>query len=164
MKNKTSSSSAEQSNSEKPSRTKRLLKWFFNPRAWSDWDRSKGIARFFLNMIERFFVIRKKTETNPETFENAMARFNLDEKALQAKALGLKRLSYSLLIVSLCLLLYVFYQLFYGSLRGVLISVVEVGIALVLAFRYHFWYFQIKQRKLGCTIQEWLNALRGSHS
>jgi intracellular multiplication protein IcmV len=31
-------------------------------------------------------------------------------------------------------------------------------VAFANAFRAHFWYFQTKQRKLGCTIQEWLNA------
>ena len=28
-------------------------------------------------------------------------------------------------------------------------------VCLVFAFRYHFWLYQLKRRKLGCTFQEW---------
>ncbi|PJD92568.1 MAG: type IV secretion protein IcmV [Legionella sp.] len=114
-------------------------------------------------MIERFFVVRPKSKANAETFEYAAAKYNLDEEALKAKAKGLQRLSYSLVVMALFLFFYAVYQLFNGSLRGVLISFVEVGIALVLAFRYHFWSFQIKSRKLGCGIKEWWNSFSGGN-
>ena len=40
--------------------------------------------------------------------------------------------------------------------RGLrLLQAIDTLIALVLAFRYHFWYFQMKQHKLGCTFNEW---------
>jgi len=29
---------------------------------------------------------------------------------------------------------------------------------LTQAFRYHFWLFQLRNRKLGCTLSEWWNA------
>lgn len=140
---------------EKASRTKRLILWFFNPRAWGDWERSKSIAQFFLDMIERFFVLKPRPKKPTESFDHAVAKFDLNEKTLQAKALGLKRLSYSLVGMAFFLMLYCIYQLCFGSLRSALIALIEVGIALVLAFRYHFWHFQIEHRKLGCSIKEW---------
>jgi intracellular multiplication protein IcmV len=146
----------------KASRTKRLILWFFNPRLWSDWDRSKSITQFFLDMVERFFVLRRHSKKKSESFAKVAAKFDVDEKALQAKALGLKRLSYSLVIMALFLFLYCLYQLFFGSLKSAVISLVEMGIALVLAFRYHFWHFQIQQRKLGCSVKDWFkNSFTG---
>ncbi len=145
------------------SKTKRVIHWFFKPREWSDWDRSKSIARFFLEMIERFFVVRPQSEEKAETFDNAVAKYNLDEASLKAKAQGLERLSYSLVAVGVFLFFYAIYQLFYGSTRGMLIAVAETGIALVLAFRYHFWSFQIKSRKLGCSFKEWLDSFSGGN-
>ena len=38
------------------------------------------------------------------------------------------------------------------------IMALSVGcLALVLALRNHFWFIQIKNRKLGCTYQDWFN-------
>ena len=150
---------------EKSSRSKRLALFFFNPRVWFGWDRMKSLSEFFLSFIERFFVLKPKDKKRSETFEHAMSRFDLDEKALQAKSLGLKRLSYTLLIMAGVLFLYGLYQLCFGSLRGTMIALVEVCLALVLAFRYHFWHFQIERRKLGCSIKEWFKAsFTGGHS
>ncbi|MCR9192854.1 MAG: type IVB secretion system protein IcmV [Gammaproteobacteria bacterium] len=140
---------------QKASKTRRLFLWLFNPRAWGDWERTKSTAQYFLAMIERFFVLRKKSKKYAETFDGAVAKFDLDEEALKAKALGLKRLSYSLLVMAIVLFSYTVYQLLFGSFRGVIIAGVETGLALVLAFRYHFWSFQIKKRKLGCGFKEW---------
>ncbi|MBP6918820.1 MAG: type IVB secretion system protein IcmV [Legionellaceae bacterium] len=149
----------------KASKSKALLLWFFNPRVWGDWDRSKAISLFFLGMIERFFVLRGKPKRKAESFEQAVAKFDLDEKTLQEKASGLKRLSYSLLAVAIFLFLYSLYQFCFGSLKGGMIALVEVGIALVLAFRYHFWHFQIQQRKLGCSVKEWFkHSFKGERS
>lgn len=149
---------------EKASRTKRLLIWFFNPRVWSDWDRSKSVTKFFLEMIERFFTLRGKPKRKTESFDRTASKFNLDEKHLETKALGLKRLSYSLIGVATFLFFYCIYQLMFGSFKTAIISLVEMGIALVLAFRYHFWHYQIKQRKLGCSVKEWFkNSFTGGN-
>jgi len=94
------------------SKTRRLFLWLFNPRAWGDWERTKSTAQYFLAMIERFFVLRKKSKKYAETFDGAVAKFDLDEEALKAKALGLKRLSYSLLIMAFVLFSYAIYHQF----------------------------------------------------
>ena len=139
----------------KASKTRRLILFFFNPRVWGDWDRCKSMSQYFLEMIERFFVIRGKSKRRSESFEHAVAKFDLDEKTLQAKAKGLERLSYTLAGLACFLFFYTVYQICFGSLRGAIIAFVEIGLALVLAFRYHFWSYQIKERKLGCSVKDW---------
>lgn len=149
---------------EKGSRTKRIALFFFNPRVWFSWDRMKSMNEFLLIFIERFFVLHPRDRKKSESFEHAVAKFDLDAKSLQAKSLGLKRLSYVLACMAVFLFLYSLYQLYFGSLRGALIALVEVGIALVLAFRYHFWHFQIEHRKLGCSIKDWFKGtFTGEH-
>lgn len=139
----------------KGSRSKRIALFFFNPRVWFSWDRMKSMNEFILTFVERFFVVKPKDEKKSDSFNHAVAKLELDAKGLQVKSLGLKRLSYALVAMAFFLFLYSLYQLCFGSLRGTLISLIEVGIALVLAFRYHFWHFQIEQRKLGCSIKDW---------
>lgn len=34
-----------------------------------------------------------------------------------------------------------------------------VSICAAQAFKYHFWYFQIREQKLGCSFAEWLSYL-----
>lgn len=47
------------------------------------------------------------------------------------------------------------YFLLTGYLAPVLLSMAVAILFLSQAFKYHFWLFQIKKRKLGCTLQEW---------
>jgi intracellular multiplication protein IcmV len=114
-------------------------------------------------MVERFFVI-KKPNKQIKNFEEVVTKFALDEPSLQAKSKGLLRLSYTILAVTGFIFLYCIYQAVYGSWIGVMVAAVQVGIAAVLTFRYHFWAFQIQQRKLGCSFKDWLkNTFAGDH-
>lgn len=142
------------------SRSRRLINRFFNIRAWSDWERSKFITQFFLSIMERFWTYQKRATSTKKTvsFDSVMAKYNLDQKAVSERAFGLKRLSYIFFVATLFFIGYDIYQLLYGSWKGVLISLVETLVASVLAFRYHFWYFQIEHRKLGCGVKEWFKA------
>lgn len=139
----------------KGTRTKRLALFFFNPRVWFGLDNVRSVTTFFLSFIEQFLVLQPKNKKGAETFKQAVAKFDLDETALKTKSMGLKRLSYILVTMAGFLFLYCLYQFCFGSFRSALIAFVEVGVALVLAFRYHFWHFQIEHRKLGCSIKEW---------
>ncbi len=158
-------SSVKSNSSGKGSKTKAILTTLFNPRAWSDWDRSKSSALYVTDMLKRMFVIKKGPNNKSESFAKIVNKFDLDETMLEAKAKGLLRTSYALLAMSVLILIYGLYQFCFGSLIGALIAMVEVGIGLVLSFRYHFWQFQIKQRKLGCTVKHWFNdTFKGEHS
>lgn len=107
------------------------------------------------------FSPQQSSSANQETFHEVCERFGLQESdAFQVQKSFLK-LSYLLLLAWLLLIIYMIYMFWIGSWHAGLGS---FGIGLVilsLAFRYHFWAFQIKTKKLGCTFQEWLNSLRG---
>lgn len=135
------------------SRIGRILVSLFNIRAWFDWDRMKGFTRYLMNGIKRFFVAQKPTET--ETFEEAKKRLKLTEKALLSRQKGLLRVSLLMVFFAFLLFCYALYHFYYVQILGGALSLVVMTIALTLAFRYHFWYFQIKERKLGCTVNEW---------
>lgn len=135
------------------SRVGKVFKRVINIRYWADWDRVNSLSSSLLRGIKRLFVPSSTTAT--ETFDEALARMNITESDLSLKQKALLRLSIVMVAVAGLVLIYTGYQLFYGSFKAVLVSLVVMLVALVLAFRYHFWYFQIKQRKLGCTYQEW---------
>lgn len=135
------------------SRIGRVLTRIINIRSWVDWDRMKVFTRYLVNGFRKFFVPQKKGPG--ESFEAAQKRLKLKDSDLLARQTGLLRLSILMVTIALLLLAYSIYLFTSRGYMGGLVSLVVMFIALVLAFRYHFWYFQIKERKLGCTIQEW---------
>ena len=130
-----------------------IFKRIINIRKWSDWDRMKAFTLYLLNGFKRLFVTQKEVEV--ESFDSAVNKLKLSDADLVIKQNALLRLSIVMLAAAFMIFIYSGYQLFYGSFKAVIVSLVVMLIALVLAFRYHFWYFQIKHRKLGCTITEW---------
>ncbi len=135
------------------SRIGRVFKRLFNFAAWLDVERIKVFTRYLINAIKNIFVPNAATET--ESFAAAKIRLKLSDAELIAREKGLLRLSLAMVGMSVGVFIYAIYLFYTGSIKGGILGVVLMFIALVLAFRYHFWYFQIKERKLGCTIQEW---------
>ncbi len=135
------------------SRLKKILTTAFNVRKWSDFDRMKEFTLYLENGVRNLFIPRRQTAE--QTFEEALRQYHVDDESLLRKRNGLYRLSVLMCLFSLGFLVYSIYLAVYGSWHATLLSVVVMLLALVLAFRYHFWFFQIKKRKLGCTFQEW---------
>ncbi|KGP62798.1 type IV secretion protein IcmV [Legionella norrlandica] len=135
------------------SRIVRVFTRIINVRKWSDWDRMKSLTMYLVNGVKRLFL--PQTPTQVESFDEAVKKLKLNDADLIIKQNALFRLSIIMVIAAFGLFVYMGYQLFYGTFKAAIISLIIVLIALVLAFRYHFWYFQIKHRKLGCTIKEW---------
>ena len=138
------------------SRIASVFKRVFNIRQWSDYDRLKAFTQFLGDGIKKMVVPRKADVQNTEeTFSEALTELNLTEDDLRARSKGLYRLSMLMCTITFFILSYAVYHLIIGNYKAAIISLVVSRSSLVLAFRYHFWYFQIKERKLGCTIQEW---------
>lgn len=135
------------------SRISRVFKRVINIRSWMDWDRLKTSTSYLGTAIKKLFIPQEAEEK--ESFKEAVKNLNLSEVDLQNKQKSLFRLSMLMLGVAFVLLIYTGYQLYYIQLKAVLVSLIITLIALALAFRYHFWYFQIKKHKLGCSFKEW---------
>ena len=135
------------------SRIGRILSKLINLRLWFDWDRMKSLTFFLWDGIKKFFVPQRATNT--ETFAAAKKRLGLTDEVLLSRQKGLLRVSILMVIFAFLFLVYAIYNFCYLNILGGILSLVVMCIALVLGFRYHFWYFQIKERKLGCSIHEW---------
>ena len=56
-------------------------------------------------------------------------------------------------------LYFLYLSVFRHNLMGACMTFSLTLYGLSQAMRYHFWYFQIQSRKLGCTFQEWGSAV-----
>ncbi len=129
------------------------IKDIFNVRLWMGTDRIQSYWQFIVSSIKNMLVPRQKVEG--ETFEEAKIRMNLSDDELLIRQRALFRLSLLMVVICLFLGAYALYQLFYGSIPGFVLTLSIMCVSAVTGFRYHFWYFQIKEKKLGCSVREW---------
>ena len=119
---------------------------------------TKAVKQIFKGLRQ----LSTKGSDTTETFEECMERYSLSEEDLQ------QRMKKSLQTVKICfglalpVLGYMFYQFGHvGSMLGGLSCILLLLFLLVTAFREHFNLFQMRQRRLGCTFQEWFRSLTG---
>lgn len=128
----------------------------------ADWMSLSITAGVFLLMKDIFLAVFMPWKREPagpvESFEEAARRLNLSEEDIAGRrrmfltqtviyfALGVGIITYGVMLA------------FDHAITGLIMSLLVSLVAFANAFRAHFWYFQTKQRKLGCTLQEWLNS------
>lgn len=93
-----------------------------------------------------------------ENFDKAIERLHLDEDALKAREKEFFLLFLFFCVLSLSIFSYSVWVAVRGNLMGFLIGLGLTVFGLAQAFRYHFWLFQVKNRKLGCTFKEWFHS------
>ncbi len=88
-----------------------------------------------------------------------MKRLKLNEEDIEQTGQSYLLFALIFMFCGLFALIFSFYLLFHHvSISGFVIGIAVSAMFLTQAFRYHFWFFQIKHRKLGCTFQEWLQG------
>lgn len=111
---------------------------------------TRGIMSFGLD------VFTPEQPNNAETFEEALVRLNItEEQLLQRKKEFLALMIFFLLIATAIFIYSIFIAYSYKNFIGFIMGFAVTIYALTLAFRYHFWIYQIKHRKLGCSLRDW---------
>lgn len=142
----------------KPARKKRgLVKRVFNPRKWMSYDEVKESGHHVADLARSLTTVRKPTRK--ETFEESVKRQNLSEDDLKFRMKALFITSWVYFAFAIALFAYGLYALTYLSLFAVLVCFILCALALALAYRDSFFYFQMKKRKLGCTVKEWIQFI-----
>ena len=131
----------------------KVTKPFVNFPAWMGVKQIKAAGANIKDTAKSLLDQPKSTRT--ETFEQAVARLGLDEQTLKQRQQTFLRMAMFYAAIALGLFGYAIYLLVGANFLAGIMSLVLSLLALTLAFRQHFWYFQIKQRKLGCTVKEW---------
>lgn len=140
----------------KKSRTANFLFSVFNVRSWIDYDRLRSFTAYLWGGIKKIFVPQKvKVVDTSANFADMVASLNLSDEDLKSREKGLYRSSLVMGSAAAIIFLYALYNMISGNIRATIVSLVITLLALVLGFRYHFWYYQIKEKKLGCTFREW---------
>ena len=123
--------------------------------AWMSLNQIKQQTKSLSQWLKPIFTPRKITHT--ADFEQMIKRFNLSEKDL--KDIMHRFIQYCIfyIIIGILCIAYALYLFLQTHLIAGFITVLVSILVFLKAFSAHFWYFEIKHRKLGCTIQEWFN-------
>lgn len=133
---------------------KKIGKSFFDYRTWMDMERLKSGFTNLRGSMRTYFVPQKQ-QAKPDDFHATVQKFKLSEADLRRKAYAFLRLTFLMVFVTLGVLSYTLYLYAEEHWRAAFIATSVTLVGAALTFRYHFWYFQLKQRKLGCSIKEW---------
>ena len=131
-------------------------KTFLNPRGWLDYEQVKQEGQAFIGLFKAVFV--KDVNQPPviqETFEEAMQRLNITPDEIENTKNNYLTFAIFFVLAGVVLIGFSIYMLLHGFLLGTLLSIAIIAVLFAQAFRFHFWSFQIKHRKLGCTFEEW---------
>ena len=105
------------------------------------------------------------TPTKPqreETYEQAKERLGLTEEDVIEGAASYRSYAIMFLIFGFVLFVYAFYLLFSGGvIAGFLLGLATAALCFGQAFKFDFWSFQMRQRKLGATFAEWKRNILG---
>lgn len=132
------------------------IKSIFDVKSWLGYDQLKETSKSLINAIKPGFASKKATYK--ETFEEAIARHDLTEDDLVH---AIHRYQKQILIFSFFSVggaIYTLYLFWNAHFFAGLISLALTLLLVVRAFAAHFYIFQIKNKKLGCSLKEYFDG------
>ena len=138
-------------------RTKKIVKPFVNVPYWINLEEHKGIARTLSNAAKSLFFPDMEVKRE-ETFEQAVERLGLTRGQLIVRMRQCLGFAIAFFLAALACAAYTGMLLYTMQFAASFLGMGVTALLFAFAFRYHFWYFQIKSRKLGCSIDEWWNS------
>lgn len=137
---------------------KKTVKDNTNVKGWTGWDVVKGNAKIVSGFVEGFKAPSSATPPVQMDFNEAMKKYGWTEADVA------RRMRMSLVVAAVCVVLslaafgWVFHLLIKGFFLSALVSLALSILMLAYGFREHFLYFQLKQRRMNCTMNEWFSG------
>lgn len=136
-------------------------KTFFNPSGWIDLNALIYQNQILVSILGLLFA-KPGAPTAGETFEDAMRRQGVTEKDIADGISTYRALAVVFLLLGVVTFLYAGYLIFqHTSLTGCLLALVVAALFGAQAFKYDFWAFQMRSRRLGLTFADWKRQYLG---
>jgi len=144
---------------EKPRRIRGFAKTFVNFPRWMGVDDLKVTGKRIGSMAT--YLMTPAKAKHHESFEEAKERLGLTEKDIAERMKSFLFQARIIAIVAFVLFSYAVYLFVANYYVAGCMAVLITGVAVSLAVKEHFRYFQMKQRRLGCTLGQWFKAFIG---
>jgi hypothetical protein len=139
---------------------KRSFGSMFNVTRWIAWGEIAGSTKIIWGIARNTLITdRSPKDAISETFEEAVQRLALTKEDIKQRQKTFLHNSIAFLIIGVLLFAYAIYLLVNSYLLATFISLLLTTLVLVYAYREHFWYTQMKYRKLGLNFKIWWRLL-----
>lgn len=142
---------------------KKSLASNLNFKQWMGFSNLKQSTNAIYEMYRDLKPKQTTSKTDPQgqhqSFEELMVQNGITEQELNRRMRNSFR---AFIVYLLCLMVVTIYSLFLllgKHYETALFSGVLVLVFLSFTFREHFNYFQMKERRLGCSFKDWFSAL-----
>lgn len=133
-----------------------LIKPIFNVKGWLGYNDLKSHTINLAKTVKTGF--RPQRATFQETFEEAMNRLNLTDADVQRMHWRYRFQFYLFIVCAALGALYFLHLLWHGHLFAALVMLAITVLTVFISLSGSFYAFQIEHKKLGCTIQEWMDG------
>ena len=138
-------------------KTRHFMKTFIDIPRWVGVEEIVTVARSVKRLGRSLFV--PKQPERIETFEQAVERLDLTEDAIKQRCRQYYIFAMIYAIAALLFMGYAIHVLFLKHYFTFITTIVLAVLLMTFAFREHFWYTQMKYRRLGFTFQEWFKSV-----
>lgn len=129
-------------------------KTFFDPAGWLNYSGLKSMNQSLFALLGAVFT--KETPVREETFEEALARMQLTSEEAEVRGQQYRFYAWIFLVCGASVFLYAFYLItFHHTIAGFILALASSLLFCAQAFRFNFWSFQIRSRRLGVSLKEW---------
>ncbi len=104
---------------------------------------------------ENYGVIKKICSYNLKKFTPDYDHFSMPTAQYIEIQKGFRKILFLFIFILAFAMLYAFINLIKGHYTLFFLSLSFSFLCLIFTFRYHFWLYQMKRKKLGCTFTEW---------
>lgn len=141
---------------------KSILGRGLNPKQWLGINTLKQQTVQLSQTFKSSILLKDKEHSDhykPASFEECLKHYNISEDDLKTKMRNSLWTAYFCLGLSVGTLSYMFYQIKHHLMLSAFMCVTLTFLLWVIALREHFYLFQMRQRRLGCTLKEWFGSL-----
>lgn len=129
----------------------------FRVDRWVDLSYLKKSSAYYVEESKRLFTAQQPQQE--EEFEEAVLRLALSPEDLSQQSKRYAYMAVLFIAIGALIFSYALLLVFLKNWMGSIICFALTLYALTLAFRSHFWHFQMSQKKLGCSVSEWFKSL-----
>lgn len=141
---------------------KNTVKDNVNVKGWSAWNTIKENGKTIDGIIKDVKVDLTKP-VQKTTFADVVKKAGLSENDIIARMKSYYRVALICALLGLGSLCWGFNLLFKSMFLSSLMAFSLSALMFAYAFREHFYYFQLKQRRLDCTVTEWFSSFSLKH-
>jgi intracellular multiplication protein IcmV len=139
----------------KKRRVRNFLGSLYNVKAWFGYKHVASGAAIVSSTAKIVMNTKKSTVLPSEEFDEAMERLQFSESDIAAAQTGYLRNFVIFFMMGLLFALYSMYRFHHAQWLSGFVSLLLTALVFIFSLSAHFWYFQIKNRKLGCSLKEW---------